>query len=178
MFTLRLVNRLLASLLALAVVAGTVVLVAELVQAARGEPALLVPWRDAGTALSDLRTGDGTLLIVAGVVAAVGLLLLLFELKPRRPTSRPVTELGPGVRTVATEHGVRNAAVTAARDVDGVRTASASLRRRSVKVRAGTRARDRVPEFTQEVRDSVEQALAQLQLHRPLKVRVDVQEER
>jgi hypothetical protein len=176
--TLRLVNRLLAGLLSLAMVAATVVLLVELVQWARGEPSLLVPWRDWGTSLADLRVDDGRLLAVAAAAAALGLLLLLFELVPRRPTSRPVEPLSPGVRTVATEPGLRSAAVSAARDVAGIRTASASVRRRNVKVQARTRARDRVPELTQEVRDSVEAAMASLRLEKPLRVGVDVEEER
>lgn len=178
MLTLRLVNRLLAGLLSLAVVAVTVLLVAELVQWARGEPSLLVPWREWGASLADLRVGDGRLLAVAAAVAVVGLLLLLFELVPRRPTSRPVEPLGPGVRTVVTAQGLRSAAVSAARDVAGIREASASVGRRKVMVQAQTRARDRVPELTQEVRNSVEQALASLRLESRLRVRVDVEEER
>lgn len=177
MLTLRLVNRLLAALLSLALVAATVVLVAELVQWARGEPSLLAPWREWGASLADLRVGDGRLLAVAAAVAALGL-LLLFELVPRRPTSRPIEPLGPGVRTVVTGPGLRSAAVSAARDVAGIRAASASVGRRKITVQARTRARDRAPELTREVRDSVEQALASLRLERRLRVRVDVKEER
>lgn len=178
MLTLRLVNRLLAGLLSLALVAATVVLVVELVQWVRGEPTALVPWREWGDALPDLRVDDGQLLAVAAAIAALGLLLLLFELVPRRPTSRPVEPLGSGVRAVVTAPGLRSAAVSAARDVAGIRAASASVGRHSIRVKARTRARERGPELTGQVRDSVEQALASLRLERRLRVRVDVEEER
>ncbi len=178
MLTLRLVNRLLATLLSLALVAAVVVLLAELVQWVRDAPSLLVPWRDWGPDLASVRVEDAGLMVVAGVATAVGLLLLVFELTPHGPASRPTEPLGPDVTTVATAAGLRSAAVTAARDVPGVRTASASVRRRSVRVRAGTRARDRVPELTQQVRESVQSSLDELQLTRPLSVRVDVEEER
>lgn len=176
MFALHLTNRLLAALVSLTVVVGAVLLIGEVIRWALGMQEWVVPYHDWWRSLDELSTGDDRFLVVAAIVAVLGLLLLLFELFPRRPTSLATAPLADGVTTVATLGGVRSAAVSAARSVSGVRSASASVRRRSVGVTVHTRVRDVAPNLRQSVREAVEESLTALELRSRPRVRVSVKE--
>ena len=178
MIVLHLVNRLLAAVVAVAVVVVAVIVSVEVVRWALDLSAWLVPWRRWGAALADLRADDQALLVASAVTAAVGLLLLAFELKRRRPDALPTRPLLEGVPTVATRAGVGNAATTAARGVSGVSQASAAVRRSTVSLRVRTRARGAGPGLTEQVSSAVEQALADLELVRTPRVKVSVEEKR
>ena len=178
MIVLHLVNRLLAAVVSLAIVAVAGIVSVEVVRWALEVSAWLVPWRRWGAALADLRADDQALLLTAAVAASVGLLLLAFELKRRRPDALPTRPLLEGVPTVATRAGVGNAATTAARSVSGVSQASAGVRRSTVSLRVRTRARGAAPGLTDQVRSAVEQALADLELIRVPRVKVSVEEKR
>lgn len=177
MFALHLINRLLAALVSLTVLAGAVLLVGEVIRWALGMQEWVVPYQDWWRSLTDLSVGDDRFLLVAAIVAVLGLLLLLFELVPRRPTDLATASLAEGVTTVATRGGVRSAAVSAARSVSGVRSASASVRRRSVGVTVHTRVRDVAPNLRQSVREAVEKSLTALELRSRPRVRVSVKED-
>jgi len=174
---LHLINRLLAALVSLAVVAGAVLLIGEVIRWALGMQEWVVPYQDWWRSLDALSAGDDRFLVVAAIVAVLGLLLLLFELVPRRPANLATAPLADGVTTVATRGGVRSAAVSAARSVSGVRSASASVRRRSVGVTVHTRVRDVAPNLRQSVREAVEESLAALELRSRPRVRVSVKED-
>jgi hypothetical protein len=174
--TLHLVNRLLAVLLSLAVVVTAAVLAAEVVRWALDSPPW-VPWHGWAGEVADVRTGDRSVLIGSAVAVLAGLLLLLFELAPRRPETLRTAPLVDGVDTVTTRRGLRTATETAARGVSGVRSASADVGRRTVRVSARTRARGVGADVKDQVRNAVEQTLADLQLERSPKVRVSVEED-
>jgi len=176
-FALHLINRLAAALVSLTVVAGAALLVGEVIRWALGMQEWVVPYQDWWRSLNDLSVGEDRFLVVAAIVAALGLLLLLFELVPRRPTDLATAPLADGVTTVATRGGVRSAAVSAARSVSGVRSASASVRRRSVGVIVHTRVRDVAPNLRQSVREAVEESLTALELRSRPRVRVSVKED-
>ena len=178
MLVLHLVNRLLAVVLSLAIVVVAVIVSVEVVRWALDTSSWLVPWRRWGTTLADLRADDQALLVAAAVAAVLGLLLLAFELKRRRPDVLPTRPLLEGVPTVTTRPGVANAATTAARGVSGVSQASAAVRRSTVSLRIRTRARGVAPGLTEEVRSEVDQALADLELVRAPRVKVSVEEKR
>lgn len=176
MLALHLTNRLLAALVSLTVVVGAVLLIGEVIRWALGMQEWVVPYRDWWRSLDELSVGDDRFLVAAAIAAALGLLLLLFELVPRGPTSLATAPLADGVTTVATRGGVRSAAVSAARSVSGVRSASASVRRRSVGVTVHTRVRDVAPNLRQSVREAVEESLTALELRSRPRVRVLVKE--
>lgn len=176
MIVLHLVNRLLATVVSLAVVALAVVTGVEVVRWALDLDPWLVPWHAWGTSLSDLRANDPALLVTSGAAAAVGLLLLIFELRRRRPDALATRPLLEGVPTVATRAGVGSAATTAARSVSGVTEASAAVRRSTVSLRVRTRARGQAAGLTQQVTSAVEQAMADLELLRRPRVKVQVEE--
>lgn len=176
MLLLHLLNRLLAALVAAAVVALAVVTGVEVVLWALGRDVWIAPWRDWAGRLAELRADDTGLLVVSGAAAAVGLLLLAFELKRRRPDVLDTRPLLDGVPTVATRSGVASAATSAARGVSGVTTASAGVRRSRLSVQARTRARGDTGPISEQVREAVEKSLADLEIVRRPKVSVSVKE--
>lgn len=176
MIVLHLVNRLLATVVSLAVVAVAVIHGVEVVRWALDLDPWLAPWPRWGASLSDLRANDPALLVTCGAATAVGLVLLFFELKRRRPDALPTRPLLERVPTVATRAGVGSAATTAARSVSGVTQASASVRRSRVSLRVHTRARGQAAGLTQQVTSAVEQAMADLELTRRPRVKVEVAE--
>ena len=177
MLLLHLVNRVLAALVALAVVCLAALVTVEVGRWFVGEPSWIVPWRAWEASLSDLRADDPALVATAAVVAVLGLLLLVFELKPRRPSSLRTAPLLPGVHTVVTRSGVGSAAETAARSVSGVVGASSSVGRSRVDVTARTRSRDGHRELRDRVRAAVDRTLADLALERRPSVRVRIAKE-
>jgi hypothetical protein len=174
---LHLVNRLLAVVVSLAVTAAAALAAIEVARWFVGASSLVAPWRDWTSTLSDARAGDDGLLVASAVAALLGLLLLLFELKPRRPDVLATEPLLPGVDAVVTRRGLASTATTAARGVSGVVSADSAVRRRTVSVTARTPARGTQRELRGPVKQAVEQALADLELRRRPKVRVSVAEE-
>ena len=176
MIVLHLVNRLLATAVSLAVVAVAVVTGVEVARWAMDLDPWLVPWSRWGASLSDLRADDPALLVTCGAATAVGLVLLFFELKRRRPDALATRPLLEGVPTVTTRAGVGSAATTAARGVSGVTEASAAVRRSKVSLRVRTRARGQASGLTGQVTAAVDQAMADLELVRRPRVKVQVEE--
>lgn len=177
MLLLHLVNRLLAVVVSLALVVAAALTVVEVTRWFIGASSLVIPWRDWTSTLTDLRAQDDALIVASGIAVLLGLLLLLFELKPRRPDALPTEPLLPGVDAVVTRKGLASSATTAARSVSGVVSADSSVRRRTVRVTARTPARGSERELREPVKHAVEQALADLALRRRPKVRVSVAEE-
>jgi hypothetical protein len=79
---------------------------------------------------------------IGGVVALVGLALLVAELRPRRPALLVLTPRTDGVTAAVGRTGLRRALAARADDVDGVRSATARLGRRSAVVTAVTTLRE------------------------------------
>lgn len=177
MLLLHLVNRALAVLVSLALVAVAALTAVEVVRWSLDEPYWLVPWGSWGGWLADVRADDPALVAAAAGVALVGLLLLVFELKPRRPNSLAAAPLLPDVHTVVSRKGLSSAATTAARSVSGIASAEASVRRSRIDVTARTRARDGGKAMRERVRTAVEASLADLELQRRPRVRVRLAEE-
>jgi hypothetical protein len=87
---MRTLDRILAIVLGLAGFAFGVLVVAEVINAAFSRPPLLLPYRDAAAFLRERPWSDGVIVAVAALLLAAGLLLLIAELKPRRPPDTPV----------------------------------------------------------------------------------------
>jgi hypothetical protein len=174
---LHLVNRLLAVLLGLAVVAAAALLCVEVVRWFTGSDPWIVPWSEWASWAREASAEDRGVMLASAAAVLLGLLLLLFELKPRRPDALGTEPLLDGVKTVTTRRGVRSAATTGARSVGGVLSADAEVRRRTVKVTARTRARGEAAQLRERVRGAVQSRLDDLQLTRRPTVRVQIREE-
>ena len=167
------VNRVLATLLALALLLGGLLAIAEIVLAALGRQPWLVPHPDWTAWLSDQTLGSGV--VRAALIGAVllGLLLLVLALRRGRPGALPLPSRVDSVRTTASRRGLERTLRAAATRPDGVRDAQVRARRRSVRVRATTVLRDPA-DLQSRVTEAVTERLAELGLASTLRPRVTV----
>lgn len=134
---MRTAARLLALALGLALAAGAVFVALEAVLLYRGQDALLVPRTRWNRSLASLQWSDGGLRTVAIVLLAVGALLVLMQLVPRRVLRLRVRSAADRPTWVS-KRSVRRLLVHTA-EVDGdVIEASAKLHRRRGVVAATT----------------------------------------
>jgi hypothetical protein len=172
----RLLDRVLAPLLALLVAAAAVVLAVEVVAVAVGTGPIWVDWTSAYQQGAERSWQDGTVRLLCAGLLVLGLALLLAELKPRRPARLPLRTTLADLDAAVSRHGLASTARTAAMQVDGVGSTSVRVRRRSVRIAARARYRD--AERARALRDPIHQAVAtrleRLELARPVKVRVRV----
>lgn len=167
----RLTLRVLAVLLAAALLALGIVVTVEIVLAAFGQPAWVLPYSTVATTLRE-QTWDSVLArAVAAGLCALGLLLLLPALRRGTPTELPLTPLTDGVDTHIARRGLQRTVTAAASRVDGVRRAKAKVGRRQVKVTTTSRLRD-TSGLPQQVDTAVRAELETLGLSRPLAVKV------
>ncbi|MFJ4099435.1 DUF6286 domain-containing protein [Amycolatopsis japonica] len=146
-----------AVLVALVVLAGCVLAAAVAVQTIIGEK----PWisYDAiASALHDLRWSDPLPAIAGGVVALLGLLLLVSAVVPGKPTVLP---LEGGTDSGASRRSYRSTLRTAASTVDGVSAAKLKVKRRAI-VSVVTTGRTNTAGLAGAVRAAIEHRLAQI----------------
>ena len=174
---MRTANRLLTLVVSVAFVVFGVVLAVEVVAKLFGLSPVLVDWTGAVRAGRTDEWSSVSVRVLASAVTAVGLLLLLAQLKPRRIDRLGVGTDDPHTDAAVTRAGVRTALRLAAEGVDGISAAKVKLRRRRAKVIASTRASQ--PELHREldadVLAAVGDRLTALELTRPLQVRTRVQ---
>lgn len=174
---MRTFNRLLTLLVSLALIVFGVVLTVEVVGALFASHPLLVDWRGAYRAGRSDRWDSSTVRVLASAVTAVGLLLLLVQLKPRRISRLAVKSDDLHTDAALTRTGVRSALRSAAEGVDGVSTAKVKIARRSAKVIASSRAGQAGlgQKLDTEVQVAVTERLTALQLRHPPRLRISVQ---
>lgn len=133
---MRILNRLLAALLSLALIVAGVLVVLEVVVHRLGRRPAVVDWPH----LYDwaLRTPwqQGSVRVSCILLALLGLLLLVAELKPGRPSR--LAARSEATDAAYTRRGVAATVRSAVTDVDGISSASVSVGRRKVKVAATT----------------------------------------
>ena len=167
------VNRVLATLLALALLLGGLLTVVEVVLAALGRPPWLVPHPDWTSWLTDQDLGST--IVRAALIGAVvlGLVLLVLALRRGRPGALPLPARVESVRTTASRRGIERTLRAAATRPDGVRDARVKARRRTVRVKAATALRD-PGDLQSQVTQAVTQRLDELGLSGTLRPRVTV----
>ncbi len=104
---MRLANRLLAVLVALALIALAVLVPVEVVWAAFGKPHWVLPWETWTRTLATNTWQPSWARAVRIGVAVVGLLLLLAELKSRRPGLLPLARLTDDVQAGTTRRSLQ-----------------------------------------------------------------------
>ena len=173
---MRLVNRPLAFILAAALLAGCVVVIAEVIGFAVHRSPLLVHWTTwyhwAG------RTPWNALVVRvwSAILIVVGALILALELKPRRVIRLPLRPGHDATDPAVTRRGLSGMLRTAAAGVDGVSSATVKVRRRRARVIATSAAKgraaagDRIEPVTQAARARLDQ----LGLRYPPRLKVDV----
>ena len=173
---MRILNRFLAFILALAVLAVCIVVIVEVIAYAINGEHLIVDWMS-WQQWAERTTFNSTVIKVLSIVfIVVGLILLLAEFKPRRVTR--VSLLSDEVATDAaiTTKGLAVVARTATADVDGVSNASASASSRRVTVTATAAERDKAhaQALTAPVTAAVQTRLDSLRMQRHPRLSVRV----
>ena len=169
---MRIANRVVSAVLALALLAGGLIVAVEIVVAGFDRRPWVLPHDDWYTS-ARTRTWDAAppRWIFIGLVVA-GLLLLLLQLARRRPTALALT---PGA--VPTEIGRRSLERSLAREatgVDGVAAAKARIKKERAEVRASSNRRQ-TEDLEPRVVQALDRRLGALGLARPPSVRVRVQ---
>lgn len=170
---MRIFNRLLAVLVAVAVLALAVVTTVEVIRAALGSTHWLVPWRSWASDLRRDSWESGPVRTVLFAAAAVGLLLLFSQLKPRRVSTLPLASLTPAVAAATARRSLQQTLQRAAVEVNGVTAARATVRRRKTTVVADAALREPAG-LREQVTDQVRQRLDELSLARPPRLTVKV----
>jgi hypothetical protein len=168
-------DRVAAVLVGLFLLAAGLLVPAEIVHAAvlsrTGE--LLLPWQDVTRFLTGHDWSTSPVRSISIATAACGLVLLGLELKRRRPGLLTMAAGDDRMVVGADRRSMVRALAARAEEVDGISGASARLRRRVVRVTAGTAQRD-AGDLDQQVTDRLTEWLAGLRLVDPPRVRVRI----
>ncbi len=173
---MRIVNRPLAFLLALALLAASVILVVEVIAHAVDAKHVIVDWPSWQRWAERTHWNRAVVKVWSIILIVVGALLLASQLKPRRATRVPVRSEDSATDAALTRKGVAVALTSAAIDVDGITgaTADVSPRRITVTARSAATGNAATQPLTDPVTGAVQRRLDGLELqHAPrLSVRV------
>jgi hypothetical protein len=172
---MRIVNRLLALVVSLALIATSVVIIVEVIAERSHASPVIIDWHTIqrwGTR----NTWQATSVEVACVITLVaGLILLLPQLWRRRPNRLRLETEGP-VEVRMSRKGVALTVRGAVTDVDGITSSRVRVKRRRIRVTAQSSTLD--PDVARALEPQVEQAAADqlelLHLHSAPSLRVDV----
>jgi len=173
---MRSLNRLLSLLLALGLVAAGVLLAIEVVAVIFNTGPAIARWKGAYVAGQRDAWDSSVARLVCAITAGVGLLLLVLQLKRRRPDTLALADPDEHTDAGVTPKGVRAVVKAAALSVDGISGAAVTVTRRAAKVRATSRvgstaaARD----LRSPLAERVDEALSGLQLQKALRVKTTV----
>ena len=140
---MRIFNRFLAFILALAVLAVCIVVIVEVIAYAINGEHLIVNWMSWQRWAERTHFNSTVIKVLSIVLIVVGLILLLAELKPRRVTRVGLQSNDAGTDAAITTKGIAVVAKAATTDVDGISEASASASPRRVTVTATAAERDK-----------------------------------
>ena len=172
---MRIVNRLLAFIVAVALVVVGVIVIVEVVAARTGAAPVIIGWH------SILRWGqhntwNATSVEVACVICIVaGLLLLMPQLRRRRPTRLTIAS-SDATDAALTRKGVSAAVSGAVNDVEGISGSRVKVTHRRIKIGAASSAATSATAraLQPQVKDAAQQVIDDLQLtsRRRLKITV------
>ena len=166
-------NRVLCTLLALALIVAGVVVAAEILAVAFDRGPWLVPydrWERAARA-TPWSDGDVRLASAAMVVAGAGVLAV--QLVPRRPSALELVAHSGGAGARLDRHGAERWLGERAGQVEGVVTAEAKITKKVATVRARTLEGD-ARAVERRVHDAVSEQMAGLRLERAPRLKVEV----
>lgn len=161
-----------AGLVALVLLALCVLVVVVCVQLLLGQPQV-VPVDGVHAFAADLSGADPLFLVISGLVALVGLVLLVVALRPGTPTVLPLRSTEPGLDAGITRRSLDRALTDAATGVDGVTRAGVRSRGRSATVTAHT-SFGAPGEVREQVRSAVAERLDAIGPARTPRVKVSV----
>jgi hypothetical protein len=137
---MRTANRFLALVLALALIVASVIYIVEVIAYRAGARYVVVNWQRIHHWADTTQWNNGTIQIVSGALALVGLILILGQLTTRKPMRLKVASDDDATDAAITRAGVKNRVRQAVTGISGVDSAAVSVRRR-INVKARTQAR-------------------------------------
>ena len=173
---MRVANRPLAFILAAALLAVSVVVIAEVIGFAAGHSPLLVPWATWASWASKTSWDKFVVRVWAAILIIIGLILLVLELRPPRVTRVPLKADGQATEVAVTRRGLARMLRTEAVKVDGISTANTRVRRLSARVTAvsGARGQAAASDLTDPVTRALQGRLDNLGLRHPLRLTVRI----
>ena len=173
---MRIVNRPLAFIVALAILAASVIVIVEVIAYAINSRSALVHWMTWQQWAERTHFNSTVIKVWSSVLIVVGLILLLAELKPRRVTRVGLRSDNTATETAITTKGIAAMAKAAASQVDGISNASASASRRRVTVRAtsSSKVKAEAQALTAPVTAAAQERLDSLGMQRRPRLSVDV----
>lgn len=173
---MRLVNRPLALILAAALLAASVVIIAEVIGFATHHSPLLVHWTTWYHWARKTRWDAFVVRVWSAILLAVGALILILELKPRRVTRLPLRSGDDATDAAVTRRGLAGILRAGATGIDGISSATVKVRRRRANVTAAAAARGRpaATALTEPVTQALRSQLAGLDLRHPPRLKVHV----
>lgn len=141
---MKLLNRLVSVIVALALLIFSVLVLVEIVWAYGfgGSTEVLLPYPAAADYLAEQTWGSRPVRAILIAVVLLGVLLFVLEVRRSRPGLLVLASSGEPVTTGADRRSVEKAAATAATQVDGISTARARISRRRITVAAKAGVRD------------------------------------
>jgi hypothetical protein len=167
------VTRVVAVLLALALLLGSLLGVVEIVAAALDRAPALVPYPEWATWLRTHSWNDGIVTAVLGGLVLLGLLGLLLAVRRGKPATLALRSGSDGVDVTASRRGVEKSLAAAAERTAGIAGASAAVSRRTARVDARTVAPS-TPGVREEVESAVRGRLDSLGVEPGLRTRVEL----
>jgi hypothetical protein len=138
---MRVLNRPLAFILAAALLAFSVVVIAEVIGFAVHHSPLLVHWTTWNNWARVTHWEAFVVRVWAVILMVIGLVLVALELKPRRATRLPLGDAGRATDSAVTRRGLARMLRAEAAQVDGITGASVRVRRGRARVTAASGAR-------------------------------------
>jgi hypothetical protein len=173
---MRVLNRVLALLVSLAVIAVGVVVIIEVIAQRVGVDPVVVNWHATYRWAQRTSWNAGVVLLICVLLAVLGLALLAAQFKPRRPGRLPLRSDQPAIDLAITRRSLTSTIRGAVGDVNGVTDARVAVRRRRIRVRAHARAphtADGAP-TREAVTQAAQRRLDALQLRRSPKLAVRI----
>ena len=173
---MRVLNRPLAFILAVALIAGCVIVIAEVIAFAVHKSPLLVHWTTWYQWAHKTRWDAGVIRVWSAVLIVIGLLILAVELKPPRATRLPLRSGHDATDAAVARRGLAGMLRAAATGVDGISSATVKVRRRRARITAASAARHRAAAeaLTEPVTQALRARLDALDLRHPPRLTVRV----
>ena len=173
---MRIANRLLAFIVAAAIVVIGVIVIIEVIAARSGAAPVLIGWHSILNWGRRNTWNADSVEVASAITAIAGLLLLVPQLRRRRPTRLTVTS-GDATDAAITRKGASAAVGGAVNDVEGITSSRIKVKHRKIAVNATSYAATDATagDLKSNVKQAAQTVIDELQLtsKRRLKVRVD-----
>jgi hypothetical protein len=154
---MRLLNRPLALVLAVALAGASIIVIIEVIAFAVDASPVAVPWHTWYHWAEKTRWDAQVIRVWSAILIVFGAFLLALELKPRRITRLTLRSGDDATDAALTRSGLARTLRAAATGIDGISAAAVTVRRRRVQVAATSAAKGRAASVA--LREPVTQAL-------------------